>query len=225
MSGVSDPSSWLTHAEVARRLARSISSIRKMRAEGKLRADQIDGIWRFDPVEVEKAADDLGIREATGETAALEGLAENYRMLFDVMFRAIERDHSYIEKLESTNQAQRNQSELAEQLKHQRELERAELERMMAIKEKALGTLQTMFLPMLLQKLAGQKITPPTTSAPTNGSGAIPDELKVKLADQMLVMLSTLTPEMVAKLKDILPAEHFTMISNVVGATGGGKAA
>lgn len=218
MSRVSDFS--LTHADVARRLARSISSIRKMRSEGKLHAEQIDGVWKFDPAEIERVADDLGIREASGETAALEGLSENYRMLFDVLFRAIERDHTYIEKLESSNHEQRAQSELAEHLRHQRELEKVELDRTMAMKDRALNTLQTMFLPMVLEKLTGKKPSAPTPEAPTSGNG-FPDELKVKLADQMLVMLSTLTPETMAKLKDVLPPEHFSMISNVVGATGG----
>jgi hypothetical protein len=216
---------WLTHAQVARRIGRSIPTIRKMRDKKQLSAELIDGTWRFDPEVVERVADELGMNEGSPPQSsvrmgeALDTLLENNQKLFDVLFRMVDRDHAYIEKLESTNHKQREDAELARTQEHERELERKKLEHEISVKEKALASLTNLLVPYLLQKLSAKNGAPAPAPAANDSSSSIPDAFKVKLADQMLSMLATLDADALAKLKEALPAEHFEMVSNVVAAT------
>jgi hypothetical protein len=75
---------------------------------------------------------------------------------------------------------------------------------------------------------AGSTKVPPASSAnghaaPSGGAGGdIPDAMKLALADGLMGWIATLKPDTLAKLRDVLPGEHFEMVASLhekLGAT------
>jgi hypothetical protein len=236
-----DTSDWLTHAEVARIIGRTVPTVRRLRIEGELTAVFVEGVWRFDPERVTEVAKQYAAGDGTlssiesakrlhstevSLTSVVETLVENHQKLFDTLFKVVDRHAAYIERLEDSNQKMRETAEVAATLEHLRETERRKVASDDALRSKALASLTQYALPFFAAKMGFPMPTPATNGAThTNGTahtnGGVDDGVKVKLADQILTILATLDDATVAKMKDILPPDQAAMLANLAAATRG----
>lgn len=204
--------------------------------EGRLPATlDAHGVWRFNPDTIDRLAEELGIGEGSpnGSSARMAKHAEdtlltvvasnleNNHRLFETLFKVVDRAHSYIEKLEDRLQVQRDAETVSEMLKYQREREQADRASTERTRDKAIDGITRLAGPILMNRLA-KHFGVPSSSAPsssppeTNGTAhanGVPDDVKVRLADQMLGMLYTLDDGTIEKLSTALPAEQFQMLA------------
>ena len=154
---------WPTHAEVAKRLRVSITQVRRLRADGALKAEQDDkGVWRFDPdgitaYDKERPSDKLG---PLVESASAEGLQDLFGVLLrftDSLFTRYEtqdaRRQEYISKLEESNLAMRAAAESALSQEQERLILARKAEHDMQVKERVIQSLTELGLPMIVQQV------------------------------------------------------------------------
>jgi len=237
-----DSKEWPTHAQAAHQLGVSVSTVRRLRVEGRLEAQLVEGVWRFDPKAVDDMiakhpreepltpADRLAMHAETTMQDVIGMLLDNNQRLFKVLGDSLDRAQTYIEKLETSNHAQREAAENALSQEQDRAIARNKADQMLEIQKRAASSLIELGFPLLAHKL-GQKIgftagPPGASPSKTNGAAGtstpgISDAAKLQMADGLMLWLSTLSAEAFEKLCNVLPSEHVGMIAALYASVKG----
>lgn len=216
----------MTRGQVAKRLATSPSAVDRMQASGELHATEIDGVFYFDPDEVDKVEENLGLRRPPAPLAHPEhsSQVENNRLAVqmlaqlmahtdkatknalsaaEVTTRALEKTQARCEKLEDQLASAFEAMQSLADHKHQRDLEvlKAGAEQERRDKAIAFGMDKISDLwPIVKTKLFGMPI-----SRGEHPAWDILDKLLNGLkAEQMNALLATLSADQTALFAELM---------------------
>lgn len=130
----------------------------------------------------------------------------------------IDKQNSHILALEKAQLEMREAAEKVFNLEHQRKLEELREQRREGMQKQAMEMVQKTLGPWVMQKLGGQ-ISGAASSAAEGG----PDPRLAQLGKATVEMVCSMTDENFIKLRDVIPAEEYMVLSAIRESMKGGQ--